>query len=121
MPTKIVVLGIGRWGKTWLRVLENRLDVTVTATAGGSLENSSGSKMNTHYPDFRAAIREVEADAVIITLPVHLHAEAILAALDAGLHVLCEKPAVANSDELERIVQHTNKTDRTVMIAQNYR
>src|SRR5687767_11416836 len=44
------------------------------------------------YTDFRQMIIEADLDAVDICLPHHLHAEAIVAAAQAGKHILCEKP-----------------------------
>ena len=44
------------------------------------------------YDDYRTMIAEAQLDAVDICLPHHLHADAIIAAAEAGLHVLCEKP-----------------------------
>src|SRR5262245_43817926 len=44
------------------------------------------------YSDYHALIREADIDAVDICLPHHLHADAILAAITAGKHILCEKP-----------------------------
>jgi predicted dehydrogenase len=43
------------------------------------------------YTDFREMIFEADIDAVDICLPHHLHAEAIVAAAQAGKHILCEK------------------------------
>ena len=44
------------------------------------------------YTDFRQMILDADIDAVDICLPHHLHAEAIVAAAQAGKHILCEKP-----------------------------
>jgi predicted dehydrogenase len=43
------------------------------------------------YTDFREMIFEADIDAVDMCLPHHLHAEAIVAAAQAGKHILCEK------------------------------
>ena len=59
------------------------------------------------YTDFRQMIVEAELDAVDICLPHHLHAEAIVAAAEAGKHILCEKPlclTVPQADEVRRAV-----------------
>ena len=49
--------------------------------------------------DFAEVVRRPEVQAVDICLPHHLHLPAILAAAEAGVHVLCEKPLVLNMDE----------------------
>jgi predicted dehydrogenase len=60
------------------------------------------------YTDFRQMIVEAELDAVDICLPHHLHAEAIVAAAQAGKHILCEKPlclTVEQADQVRQAVQ----------------
>ena len=59
------------------------------------------------YTDFRQMISEADLDAVDICLPHHLHAEAIVAAAEAGKHILCEKPlclTVEQAAEVQRAV-----------------
>ena len=50
--------------------------------------------------DFAEVVRRPEVQAVDICLPHHLHLPAILAAAEAGVHILCEKPLVLNMDEV---------------------
>jgi predicted dehydrogenase len=49
------------------------------------------------FTDYRRLIDSGELDAVIIAAPDDLHYEMTVAALDAGLHVLCEKPLASNA------------------------
>jgi len=65
------------------------------------------------YTDFRQMIIEADLDAVDICLPHHLHAEAIVAAAQAGKHILCEKPlclTVQQADEVQRAVSAAGVT-----------
>jgi predicted dehydrogenase len=65
------------------------------------------------YTDFRLMIDEADLDAVDICLPHHLHAEAIMAAAQAGKHILCEKPlclTVQQADEVQRVVSAAGVT-----------
>jgi predicted dehydrogenase len=64
------------------------------------------------YHDLLAAKEKDKLQAVIIALPTKLHAEAAVAALNAGLHVFLESPlapSVAECKELVRIVEAKNK------------
>src|SRR5687768_18046664 len=61
--------------------------------------------------DVRHAVRSMEellaideVEAVDVCLPSHLHREAVLAALAAGKHVLCEKPLALTSEDVAEIM-----------------
>ncbi|MFB7249693.1 Gfo/Idh/MocA family protein [Microbacterium sp. NPDC056234] len=71
------------------------------------------------FDDYRTMIAEAELDAVDICLPHHLHAEAIIAAAEAGLHVLCEKPLCMTMDEAAAIAEVADRTGVTIMCAHN--
>ena len=55
------------------------------------------------YADYEAMLADPEVDAVVIALPNFLHYSATLSALQAGKHVLCEKPPTMTVAEIERI------------------
>ena len=56
------------------------------------------------YEDWRALITAPTVDVVSIVTPPHLHAEMAIAALQAGKHVLCEKPMARNVAEAEAML-----------------
>lgn len=78
-------------------------------TAGGA----------TTYSDYRELLASGDVDAVDICLPHHLHADAIVAAADAGKHVLCEKPLCLNMTEATRIADRVAASGVTLMCAHN--
>ena len=71
------------------------------------------------YTDFRQMILEADLDAVDICLPHHLHAEAILAAAQAGKHILCEKPLCLTVQQAEQVQQAVSAAAVTLMCAHN--
>jgi predicted dehydrogenase len=71
------------------------------------------------YSDFARLVKEAEIDAVDICLPHHLHRDAIVAAADAGKHILCEKPLCLSADEARDVVSAVEGNGVTLMCAHN--
>ena len=57
------------------------------------------------YGDWRALLAEADVDAVYVATPNHLHADPTIAALEAGIAVLCEKPLADRLPEAERMAE----------------
>ena len=57
-----------------------------------------------------------ELDLIDVTLPPALHADATVAALDAGKHVFCEKPMSLRLDECERMSAAAREADRRLFV-----
>jgi predicted dehydrogenase len=71
---------------------------------------------------YQALLEDPEVDAVYNPLPNGLHAKWTLAAIEAGKHVLCEKPFTANAAEAERVAEAAGRhPDLVVMEAFHYR
>jgi predicted dehydrogenase len=62
-----------------------------------------------------------EVDAVTICTPNKFHAEITIAALEAGLHVLCEKPMAITTEECQRMLDASAKSQKVLAIAYHYR
>ena len=73
------------------------------------------------HGDYASLVGDPGLDAIYNPLPNALHAEWTLKALDAGKHVLCEKPFTSNATEAERVHEAAEKSDRIVMEAFHYR
>ncbi|WP_068673142.1 Gfo/Idh/MocA family protein [Oceanobacillus sp. Castelsardo] len=71
------------------------------------------------YHDYRDLFKEV--DAVTICTPNKFHAEITIAALEAGCHVLCEKPMGLNTSECEKMIEAAKKSKRLLGIGYHYR
>jgi UDP-N-acetylglucosamine 3-dehydrogenase len=73
------------------------------------------------HVDYMGLLRNPEVEAVCICLPLRFHFEAAMASLDAGKHVLLEKPLAMNLGEADRLIGRANKTDRKIMLGLNKR
>jgi predicted dehydrogenase len=73
------------------------------------------------FADYRQMLKEVPLDAVDICTPNMVHAPAAVAALQAGCHVLCEKPLAATPADIRRIIAARDKARKLVMTAQHQR
>jgi predicted dehydrogenase len=62
-----------------------------------------------------------QVDAVVIATPNHLHEPHVLAAIRAGVDVLCERPLSLNSKGVERIVKAAQSAGRKVVVGNNHR
>jgi predicted dehydrogenase len=116
---KVAVIGVGSMGRNHARVYSEIPDAELVAVADTNLavaqEASAriGGKVYTSYQEMLSA---ENLDAVSIAVPSALHAEAALAALDAGVHVLIEKPIASTIAEAEEIIRQSRKSNRQVMV-----
>ncbi len=69
------------------------------------------------YTDYRELLKS-DVDAVIIVTPDQLHAEMAVASLEAGKHVLCEKPLALTIDDCRVILDAADKSDKKFMVGQ---
>ncbi|EEE39092.1 NAD binding oxidoreductase [Rhodobacteraceae bacterium KLH11] len=66
------------------------------------------------YDSYDALLSDPDIDAIYIPLPNHMHVEWSLKALEAGKHVLCEKPMAMRAGEFEALIA---KRDQTGLLA----
>ncbi len=71
----------------------------------------------TVHQDYQALLADARIDALYLPLPASSHAEWTIAAVDAGKHVLTEKPFAANADEAASVAQHASRSGLIVMEA----
>ncbi|HET6294238.1 MAG TPA: Gfo/Idh/MocA family oxidoreductase, partial [Kribbella sp.] len=71
------------------------------------------------YTDYRLMLEAEDLDAVDICLPHHLHRDAIVAAAQAGKHILCEKPLCLTAAEAADVRAAVEANGVTLMCAHN--
>ena len=70
------------------------------------------------YVTLEEMLRDKDIDAVSVCVANISHAEDTIAALDAGKHVLCEKPMATTLDDCEKMVMAARRSGRKLMIDQ---
>ncbi|HVB07259.1 MAG TPA: Gfo/Idh/MocA family oxidoreductase [Acidimicrobiales bacterium] len=73
------------------------------------------------FTDWRELVASPDLDAVSVVTPTALHHPIALSALEAGKHVLLEKPFTLNLDEARSLAEAAAASDRTTMIAHEFR
>ncbi|GGP10276.1 Gfo/Idh/MocA family protein [Oceanobacillus neutriphilus] len=73
------------------------------------------------FEDFQTMFNKVELDAVSVCTPNKFHFGAVMAALKAGCHVLCEKPPAMNVREAERMENTSNEAGKILSYGLCYR
>jgi predicted dehydrogenase len=132
---KVAVIGLGFMGSTHARALQHVPGATLAAVVssdplklsgdlsgvGGNLAGAVGNldfSAVRKYHDFEAALRDPGIDIVDICLPSDQHFEAVKAALNAGKHVLVEKPLALDGEEADLLVTEARKAGRILMTGQ---
>lgn len=70
------------------------------------------------YAGWEDVIADDRVDVVAVALPTPTHADVTVRALEAGKHVLCEKPMALTLEGCDRMIAAAQRADRTLMIAQ---
>ncbi len=68
------------------------------------------------YLDYRDLLGEVEADAVFIAVPNYLHRQVTCDCLDAGLHVMCEKPMATSVADCDAMIAAAERNERILQV-----
>jgi predicted dehydrogenase len=98
----------------------DKIVVTAVADVVEEAANTRAAELSAQpYTDYRRMIATADVDAVDICLPHHLHADAIIAAAEAGKHVLCEKPLCLTVEEAQRVAAAVRANQVTLMCAHN--
>jgi predicted dehydrogenase len=100
-------------------------EVEVTAVAARGLARArrfaAKHKISTAYGSYAQLLTDPSIDAVYIAVPNGLHGRWTKAALEAGQHVLCEKPFTANAEEAVSVAEAAQRSGLVVMEAFHYR
>ncbi|HEX6292823.1 MAG TPA: Gfo/Idh/MocA family oxidoreductase [Herpetosiphonaceae bacterium] len=127
-PIRLVQVGMGGWGRDWAKMLARHTSlaqvvacVDVEPGMLRRLQSDVGVAAGACFPSLDAALEATDADAVLVTTALDGHVPVALAALEAGKHVLVEKPFAPSLAEAQRAVELAAANGRVLMVSQNYR
>jgi predicted dehydrogenase len=116
----IGVIGYGYWGPNLVRNFSEIPGIEVTTVSDFKPELLK--KVQGRYPkiklttDCRDIFNDPHIDAVAIATPVSTHFDLALAALQAGKHVLVEKPMTVSSEQAMRLIDEAEKRNLVLMV-----
>lgn len=119
---RIAVLGLNH-GYTFAIEALKMKGLTLVAVAGNDqlAVNRSKELGVTLYQDYKQLIDENELDGVIITLPNHLHKEAVFYCADRGVHCLVEKPIADEIEQGEEMVSYCQEKQVKLLVGHHRR
>ena len=117
---KIAIVGTGIIAKSHTAAIEQLEKVTLTAVCDINEEKAKAYSEEFGVPyvlDYKELPEKADFDAVILNLPHGLHCEATEFFLNAGKHVLVEKPMANTVEECERMLACAKKNNKKLAIA----
>jgi len=121
----VAVAGCGYFGSKRIQAcaqVPNDIELRAIMDLDNALASKAGAKAGVqHFTEFGELLANSEIDAVILAVPNNMHGPMTVQALEAGKHVLCEKPLAINPGEAERIVDAAESSGKFVKTASNHR
>ena len=124
---RVVQVGLGLWGRSWAEVVRDAEGAELTAVvdpAPGALlfaEEELRLPPGSQHPSLDEALEKTDCDCVLVVTPPETHHGVVAQALEAGKHVLVEKPLDTTLFGACAHVQAAKRAGRILMVSQNYR
>ena len=122
---------VGVIGTSWyadmmhLPILAHYKRAALTAICGRNREQADEMAAKYGVPqvftDHREMIEKGGLDAVVVSTPDDTHYDMVMAALDAGLHVICEKPVALNADRARQMLDKAEAAGVKHMVYHTFR
>jgi predicted dehydrogenase len=115
--TKVGLAGLGYWGPNLARNFDELAELAWLC----DLSDEQRARISSRYPearltaDFDEMLADDSLEAVVVATPVITHAELAKRALEAGKHVLVEKPPALTAGEVEELVATAEAQERVLM------
>lgn len=119
MTLKAAVIGVGAMGQNHARVYDQMPGVRLVGVADADAEVGARVAQLHHtvaYADYHRLLDEARPDVVSVALPTEFHHRAALDALEAGCHVLVEKPIAATEEQAQEMIERADALQRKLMV-----
>jgi len=125
-PVRIAVIGAGAIAQVaHLPALRKIPGVEIAAICDNDLSKAQALAarfdVKDTYDDIEEVLRYAQAHAAVICTPNHLHEIHAVAALSAGLHVLCERPLALTMAGVENVLKVAERNGKRVLVGMNHR
>ncbi|CAA9337567.1 MAG: GH109 [uncultured Chloroflexia bacterium] len=124
---RLGIIGCGGMGRYHgRRIIQTVPEAEIVALADPNADNLAqfitevfpqGKQPEATFADYRAMLEAVELDGVIIISPHAHHFQQVMDSIDAGCHVLVEKPMVTRTEDAQAMIAHGRKHDRIISVA----
>ncbi len=122
---KVGVIGVGGIARTHMPGWQASPHAEVVAGADlvpEALERWGGAwNVNRLETDAAAVIKDPDIDIIDVCTPNMYHADLSIAALEAGKHVICEKPLAPTPGDVQRMIEARDRSGKLLMTAQHFR
>jgi predicted dehydrogenase len=121
-PIGVALVGLGYWGPHFARIANDQSDAELVWCC--DRDEKALDLPRRRFPhvrlttDFQDVLEDESVQAIVIATPTATHADLAVAALEAGKHVLVEKPLAASVSEIDRIA--TARNGRVVMVGHTF-
>ncbi|MBO6919350.1 MAG: Gfo/Idh/MocA family oxidoreductase [Rhizobiaceae bacterium] len=113
--TKIAVVGCGYWGTNHARTLSELGALSAVSDLNSDSVNQAAEKFNVPAKTLDEILADEQIDGIVFALPPHLHAQNAILALEAGKHVLIEKPIALNTKDAQDVVDAAITSGKVAM------
>ena len=124
---RLGVIGVGNMGSAHIRNWAGGLTPEIEVTAACDIDEKKLGFVKEQFPgvacftDASELIKSGKCDAVLIATPHYIHPDLTKEAMEAGLHVMSEKPAGVYTKQVRELIDFTETSDKTYAIMFNQR
>ena len=117
--TRVAVIGVGSMGRNHARIYYELPEAELVAVSDINAGNASSTSSQfgaRAYTSYEEMLEKERPEAVSIAVPTAMHRDVALKALEAGAHILVEKPIAATLEEGREIIRKAEELQRVLMV-----